>query len=54
MPLATPPLPTTAAATHLRPGELSERALGLVMLAPMSLVLLLVIGYPLGDALWLS
>ena len=40
--------------THVRPGELSERALGLAMLAPMTLVLLLVVGYPLVDALWLS
>ncbi|MGE3537016.1 MAG: carbohydrate ABC transporter permease [Candidatus Tectimicrobiota bacterium] len=35
-------------------GELSERALGVVMLAPMLLVLLLVVAYPLADALWLS
>src|SRR5262245_20653663 len=41
-------------ATRVQAGELSERALGLVMLAPMSLVLLLVIAYPLVDALWLS
>jgi hypothetical protein len=32
-----------------RGGELSERALGLALLAPMALVLLLVIGYPLVD-----
>jgi multiple sugar transport system permease protein len=37
-----------------RGGELSERALGLALLAPMALVLLLVIGYPLVDSLWLS
>jgi multiple sugar transport system permease protein len=37
-----------------RRGELSERALGLALLAPMALVLLLVIGYPLVDSLWLS
>lgn len=37
-----------------RGGELSERALGLALLAPMALVLLLVIGYPLIDSLWLS
>jgi multiple sugar transport system permease protein len=54
MPMGIPFLRTTARATHIRPGELSERALGLVMLAPMSLVLLLVVGYPLVDALWLS
>ena len=47
--LRTPPV-----APHVRPGELSERALGLAMLAPMTLVLLLVVGYPLVDALWLS
>ncbi|HSF30723.1 MAG TPA: sugar ABC transporter permease [Candidatus Tectomicrobia bacterium] len=41
-------------AAHIRPGELSERALGVLMLAPMGLVLLLVIAYPLVDALWLS
>ena len=44
----------TPVATRVRPGELSERALGLAMLAPMALVLLLVVGYPLVDALWLS
>jgi multiple sugar transport system permease protein len=54
MPMARPALPTIAVPTHLRPGELSERALGILMLAPMSLVLLLVVGYPLVDALWLS
>jgi multiple sugar transport system permease protein len=37
-----------------RTGELSERALGLAMLAPMLLVLVLVIGYPLIDSFWLS
>jgi multiple sugar transport system permease protein len=40
--------------TPLPRGGLSERMLGLVMLAPMCLVLLLVVGYPLVDALWLS
>jgi multiple sugar transport system permease protein len=51
----TPPaLRTTAVASHVRPGEISERTLGVLMLAPMGLVLLLVIGYPLVDALWLS
>lgn len=38
----------------VRKGELSERALGLFMLAPMALVLLLVIVYPLADSFWLS
>jgi multiple sugar transport system permease protein len=37
-----------------RSGELSERTLGLVMLAPMVVVLLLVVGYPLLDSFWLS
>src|SRR5438552_3823933 len=41
-------------ATRVHSGELSERALGMVMLAPMVLVLLLVVAYPLADALWLS
>ncbi len=47
----------TASATRAAPRrsrELSERALGLVMLAPMLLVLVLVIGYPLIDSFWLS
>jgi multiple sugar transport system permease protein len=42
------------AARPTRSGELSERALGLALLAPMAVVLLLVIGYPLVDSLWLS
>src|SRR2546429_8858769 len=37
-----------------RQGELSERGLGLFMLAPMVLVLLLVVGYPLVDSFVLS
>src|SRR5499425_3942548 len=41
-------------ATRVHSGELSERVLGVVMLAPMVLVLLLVVAYPLADALWLS
>jgi ABC-type sugar transport system permease subunit len=53
MPMA-PPTHTATLATHVRPGELSERALGIAMLVPMGLVLLLVVGYPLVDALWLS
>jgi multiple sugar transport system permease protein len=53
-PMARPALGTTPHASHVRSAELSERALGVVMLAPMSLVLLLVVGYPLLDSLWLS
>src|SRR5436305_2448931 len=41
-------------ATRWHSGELSERALGVAMLAPMVLVLLLVVAYPLADSLWLS
>jgi multiple sugar transport system permease protein len=52
--MTRPALRTTAVASHVRPGEISERTLGVLMLAPMGLVLLLVIGYPLVDALWLS
>jgi len=48
------PIATTSRAATRRSGELSERALGIVMLAPMLLVLLLVIGYPLVDSFWLS
>jgi multiple sugar transport system permease protein len=40
--------------TAPRRGELSERALGLFLLAPMTIVLLLVIAYPLLDSLILS
>jgi multiple sugar transport system permease protein len=39
---------------RVRTGELSERALGLALLAPMVLVLLIVVGYPLVDSFWLS
>ena len=39
---------------RIRDGELSERALGLFMLAPMAIVLLLVVAYPLADSFWLS
>src|SRR5436190_8057956 len=46
--------PSAQRPTRIRSGELSERALGIVMLAPMLLVLLLVIGYPLIDSFWLS
>lgn len=38
----------------IRRGELSERTLGLFMLAPMALVLLLVVAYPLIDSFVLS
>jgi ABC-type sugar transport system permease subunit len=37
-----------------RRGEMSERTLGLLMLAPMTLVLVLVVGYPLLSSFWLS
>jgi ABC-type sugar transport system permease subunit len=48
--------PTTlqSSPARVKKGELSERALGLFMLAPMTLVLLLVIAYPLADSFWLS
>ena len=49
---ATPPLHT--AGKPIRHGELSERALGLFLLAPMTMVLLLVVAYPLLDSLLLS
>lgn len=48
------PVATTARAPRTRQAELSERALGLFLLAPMVLVLLIVIGYPLVDSLILS
>jgi len=48
------PVVTRVRAAPRRSGELSERTLGIVMLAPMVLVLLLVIGYPLVDSFWLS
>ena len=48
------PVVTPRPITRSRGGELSERALGLVMLAPMTLVLVLVVGYPLVDSFWLS
>jgi multiple sugar transport system permease protein len=48
------PIATTSQTGRARSGELSERALGLLMLAPMALVLLLVVGYPLADSFWLS
>lgn len=38
----------------IRRGELSERTLGLLLLAPMTIVLLLVVAYPLVDSLVLS
>src|SRR4051794_16686064 len=45
---------STTRAAPRRSHELSERALGMVMPAPMLLVLVLVIGYPLLDSFWLS
>jgi len=48
------PIATTTRAAPRRGRELSERALGIVMLTPMLLVLVLVIGYPLLDSFWLS
>jgi multiple sugar transport system permease protein len=48
------PIATTSQRPRARSGELSERALALAMLAPMALVLVLVIGYPLLDSFWLS
>jgi ABC-type sugar transport system permease subunit len=54
MPRAQPPLPSSPGATQGPTGELAERSLGLLMLLPMAVVLLLVVGYPLIDALWLS
>ena len=48
------PIATTSQPPQARSRELSERALGMVMLAPMLLVLVLVIGYPLLDSFWLS
>jgi multiple sugar transport system permease protein len=48
------PVVTTPRAARSRQGELSERALGLLLLAPMTLVLLLVVGYPLVNSLVLS
>src|SRR6266496_4109506 len=48
------PSPVGGKGTGVRKGEFSERALGLFMLAPMAIVLLLVIAYPLADSFWLS
>src|SRR5215212_9716130 len=52
--MAEPIAQTSARSLRTRNGELSERALGIAMLAPMLLVLVLVIGYPLLDSFWLS
>ena len=38
----------------IRSGEFSERTLGLLMLAPMAIVLLIVVAYPLIDSFVLS
>src|SRR5215216_3449537 len=46
--------PRAVTSTKSKRGELSERALGLFMLAPMAIVLLVVIAYPLADSFWLS
>jgi len=48
------PIATTTRTAPRRSRELSERGLGLVMLAPIVLVLVLVVGYPLVDSFWLS
>src|SRR5438477_12281498 len=49
---------TTAApvktSARIRSGEISDRTLGLIMLAPMSLVLIILIGYPLVSSFVLS
>lgn len=47
-------VPRTPSPTNIRGRELSERALGVIMLAPMALILLLVVGYPLVSSFWLS
>lgn len=52
--MAQPAVTSTSGSSRVRQGELSDRTLGLFMLAPMVLVLLLVVGYPLLDSLWLS
>ncbi len=44
----------TLSAARRRGRELSDRALGLLMLAPMTLLLLLLVGYPLVSSLILS
>ena len=44
--------PSSVSAAHGR--AMSDRALGLLMLAPMAIVLLLTIVYPLIDSFWLS
>ena len=41
--MAEPLAQATSQAKTIRSGELSERALGIIMLAPMTLVLLLVV-----------
>ncbi len=48
------PVATTTRAPRERRGELSERALGLFLIAPMTLVLLMVVGYPLVSSFVLS
>ena len=46
--------PLHSANQSIRRGALSERAFGLFLLAPMTIVLLLVVAYPLLDSLMLS
>src|SRR5690242_2721857 len=48
------PIATTSPTRRTHGSELSERVLGIVMLAPMVLVLVLVVGYPLVSSFWLS
>jgi multiple sugar transport system permease protein len=48
------PIATSPGAARVRRGELSERALGLFLLAPMAIVLLLVVAYPLAQSFVLS
>jgi multiple sugar transport system permease protein len=45
---------TLSTSTARRHGELSERTLGIVLLAPLALVLILVVGYPLVNSFILS
>ena len=47
-------MPPRSSIQASRRGELSERALGLLLLAPMTLILLLVVAYPLVSSLILS
>jgi multiple sugar transport system permease protein len=51
--VSTTATPAPPAARH-KSGEISSRTLGLIMLAPMTLVLLVLIGYPLVNSFVLS